>query len=149
MAAMSDYLENKLIDHIFRGTPFTANGTLFVGLTTSLPSDANTGSNVVEPPSANGYARVPVSSNLNNWLSTQITIGSVSSGTSGNTMNYYTIQFPSPTGNWGVINGFGIFDKDTAGNTYFSGALTTPKTINNGDAAPSFAANTLIIQIDN
>jgi hypothetical protein len=34
MSQMSDYLENKLIDHLFRATAYTAPATLYVALLT-------------------------------------------------------------------------------------------------------------------
>ena len=149
MAAMSDFLENKLIDHIFRGQNFTANGTLYVALSNTALSDTTTGSNIqYEPATANGYARVAITSNLTNWQSTQGDTA-VSTGTTANTKNAGIIQFGSPTGNWGTISHFAVMDKDTGGNTYFWGALTTPKTVNSGDAAPSFAATALIVNLDN
>ena len=37
----------------------------------------------------------------------------------------------------------------SAGNLLFWSALTTPKTVNNGDPAPTFAAAALTFQIDN
>ena len=40
MAAMSDYLENKLIDQIFRGQAYSFPSTLYIGLLTSAPTDA-------------------------------------------------------------------------------------------------------------
>jgi hypothetical protein len=42
-----------------------------------------------------------------------------------------------------------VFDASTSGNLLFRTALTVSKTVNNGDAAPSFAAAALTFQIDN
>ncbi len=39
MSAMSDYLENKLIDQLFRGQAAPTTSTLYVGLLTAAPSD--------------------------------------------------------------------------------------------------------------
>ena len=72
-----------------------------------------------------------------------------SSGTGGTTSNNAAVTFPAPTANWGSVSYFGIYDASTAGNLLFCAALTTAKTINNGDAAPSFAIGALTIQIDN
>ena len=150
MAAMSDYLENKLIDFVFRGQAFTPTTNTFVGLLTSAPNDANTGSNVVEV-SGGGYDRVAVGSSLLNWSGTQSnSANTTSTGISGTTYNINAITFPAPSGaNWGVINAFGLFDASTGGNLLFYGTLTTPKTVNNGDAAPTFSAQALSIQLDN
>ena len=146
MSAMSDYLENKIIDHILRGTPYTApSGNVCIALMTTTPSDTGGGTEV----SGGNYARANVAASLAGWTGTQGGPGAVSSGTSGFANNASTITFNTPTANWGVVNGFGMFDAFTGGNLLFYGALTIPKTINNGDSAPSFAANTLCIQIDN
>lgn len=146
MGAKSDYLENKLIDFIFRGVAFTAPATVYIGLLTSAPSDAGGGVEV----SGGAYARVAVASSLANWAGTQAAGSTVaSSGTSGTTSNNAAITFPAPTANWGVVTHFGVYDAATAGNLLYWAALTTAKTINSGDAAPSFAAGSLTIQEDN
>ena len=157
MASMTDFQENKLIDWYFRAQAFTAiatataaagtgPATLYVGLFTTTPTDSSAGTEV----SGGSYARVSVTSSLANWAGTQ-SAGSTtaSSGTSGTTSNNNVITFPSPSANWGTINGVGILDATTSGNLLFWAALTTPKTVNNGDAAPSFAAAALTVQIDN
>ena len=146
MAAKTDYLENKLIDHVFRGQAYTAPATLYVGLLTAAPSDTGGGTEV----SGGSYARVGVGASLANWAGTQSAGStSASSGTGGTTSNNGAITFPAPTANWGVVTHFGIYDAASAGNLLFYAALTTSKTINNGDAAPSFAAGALTVQEDN
>jgi hypothetical protein len=47
------------------------------------------------------------------------------------------------------VVGFGVHDSATGGVELFYAALGAPKTINNGDPAPSFVAGALTIQIDN
>jgi hypothetical protein len=42
-----------------------------------------------------------------------------------------------------------VWDASSAGNAWLCFNLTTAKTINNGDAAPSFSAGALTIQVDN
>lgn len=136
MAAMSDYLENKLVDHILRAQTFTAPATVYVSLHTSATTDAGGGTEVT----GGSYARVAVTSSLANWAGTQ-SAGSTtaSSGTGGATSNNAAITFPAPSASWGTISHFAIWDASTAGNMLFHGSLTTSKTVNNGDAAPSFA----------
>lgn len=146
MAAMSDYLENKIIDWLFRAQAYSPVATLYVGLLTAAPSDTGGGTEVT----GGSYARVAVTSSLANWAGTQSAGSTVaSSGTSGTTSNNNAITFPAPTANWGTITHFGIFDASTTGNLLFWAALTVSKTVNNGDAAPSFAAGALTTQIDN
>lgn len=156
MAAMSDTLENKMIDWFFRGQAIGITGasaaagtgptSLYVALLTAAPSDTGGGTEV----SGGSYARVTVASSLANWAGTQAAASTTaSSGTSGTTSNNASITFPAPTANWGVCTHFGIYDASSAGNLLYWGALTTAKTVNNGDPAPSFAAAALSIQIDN
>lgn len=144
--AMSDYLEGKLIDAFLRGQAYTMPTTVYVGLATTTGSDAACGTEVT----GGSYARVSVASSLTNWAGTQ-SAGSTtaSTGTGGTTSNNNAITFPAPTASWGTVTEFCVFDASTAGNLLFRAALTTSKTINNGDAAPSFAAGALTFQIDN
>lgn len=145
MAGKSDYLENKFIDWLLRGQTFTPPVTAYIGLLTAAPSDAGGGTEVT----GGSYARVAITSSLANWAGTQ-SAGSTtaSSGTGGQTSNNAAITFPAPTANWGVVTHFGIYDASTAGNLLYWAALTVSKTINNGDAAPSFAAGALTITED-
>jgi hypothetical protein len=133
MAAMSDYLEVELRKHIFRTGTFTKPSDLYVALYTAAPSDSGGGTEVT----GGSYARVSVAPDDANW--------SGASSTNGLTGNVSAITFPAPTGNWGSVTHFGIFDAATGGNLLFHGALTVAKTINNGDSAPSFAAGDLTI----
>ena len=156
MAALSDFVENKLIDFLFRGQALGITGasaaagtgptSLYVALLTAAPSDTGGGTEV----SGGAYARVAVASSLANWAGTQ-SAGrtTASSGTSGTTSNNAAITFPAPTANWGVVTHAAIYDASSAGNLILWSALTVPKTVNNGDAAPSFAAAALTFQIDN
>lgn len=155
MAHMSDFLENKLIDFFFRaqalgvtgGTAGAGTGpaNLYVGLFTTTPTDVGGGTEVT----GGSYARQAVASGLTAWKSTQ-NDNNASTGTGGTTSNTNAITFsPAPTANWGTINGIGIFDASTSGNLLFWAPLTTPKTVNSGDPAPSFSAGALTIQLDN
>ncbi|MBK7815036.1 MAG: hypothetical protein IPJ52_12425 [Rhodocyclaceae bacterium] len=96
------------------------------------------------------YARVAVTAGLTQWAGTQ-SAGSTtaSSGTGGTTSNNATVTFPAPTANWGTVTCWGLTDASSAGNIWVYSTLTTNKTINNGDAAPSFAAGAATFQIDN
>ncbi len=146
MASMSDYLENKLIDQIFRGQAYTFPATLYVGLFTAAPTDAGGGTEVA----GNAYARVAVTASLANFAGTQAAGSTTAStGTNGTTSNNAQINFPTPTpSGWGTVTAVGIFDAPSGGNLLFWGNLTASKTINNGDAV-NFPVSTLAIQIDN
>lgn len=143
MSALSDYSENKWIDHIFRATSYTAPSVLAVGLFTSATTDAGGGTEV----SGGSYARASLNQSVSNWRSTNGTTSGASSGTGGATSNAVAITFPSPTGNWGTITHFAIFDNTSGGNMLLHGALTSSKVVNNGDAAPSFAIDALTVTL--
>lgn len=156
MAAMSDFLENKLIDWFFRAQAIGITGAsaaagtgptnLYFALLTAAPSDTGGGTEVT----GGSYARVTVATALANFAGTQGAASTIaSSGATGTTSNNAAITFPAPTANWGVVTHFGIYDATSAGNLLFWGALTTSKTINNGDAAPAFSAAAFSLQIDN
>ena len=149
MANMSDYLENKLIDHIFRATAFTMPSAITIALLTTLAGDSDTGGTIVEV-SGGSYARVSVPPSTANWLSTNGLASGASSGTGGATNNVAAITFPVATANWGTIVGVAILDSITlgAGNVLFYGPLAINKTVNTNDTF-QFAANQLSIQIDN
>lgn len=155
MAAMTNVLENKLIDFLFRGQALglagasAAAGTgptnLYIGLFTANPTDSTTGTEV----SGNNYARVTVASTLLNWKSTQNDNLASTTGTNGTTSNTNPITFspnPSNTG-WGTVTGMGIFDSLNGGNLLFFGALTNQKVINVDDVV-SFPTGSLTVRID-
>lgn len=145
MSAMSDYLENKIIDWLFRGQTFTPPTGLYVGLLTAAPSDTGGGTEV----SGNNYARVNLAPSLANWAGTQsATSTTASSGTSGTTSNNAQVSFPTPSASWGTVTHFGIYDATSAGNLLFYGALNIAKTINSGDTV-TFPISSLSVQIDN
>lgn len=132
MSAMSNYLENALVDHLLRGQLLsnTSPASLYVGLFTVAPADAGGGTEVT----GNNYGRVAIARSLAAWAGTQ-SAGStvVSSGTGGVTSNNAAITFPTPSGTWGTVTHFGIFDAVSGGNLWFWGALSVAQTINSGN----------------
>jgi hypothetical protein len=114
MAAMSNYLENALINATLRNTTFTSPATVYAGLFTSDPTDAGSGTEV----SGGSYARKAM------------TFGAPSNGAS---VNSSAVEFDQATANWGTITHFAIFDALTTGNMLYHGALTASKTIETGD----------------
>jgi hypothetical protein len=144
--AMSDYLENKIIDALLRGQTYTMPATVYVTLATTSGSDSSCGTEV----SGGSFARVAVTSSLTNWAGTQSAGSTVAStGTGGTTSNNVAITFPTPTANWGTVVEWCVMDASSGGNLLFRSALTLSKTINNGDAAPSFGTGAATFQIDN
>jgi hypothetical protein len=145
-AALTDYAENKTVDALLRGQSLGAPATWYAALYTTCPTDASAGTEV----SGGSYARVAITASLANWAGTQ-SAGSTtaSSGTNGTSSNNASITFPAPTASWGVVQCWGLMDASSSGNLWIYSALGTPKTINNGDAAPYFPAGAATFQIDN
>jgi hypothetical protein len=131
----SDYLENKLVDHIFRTATFAKPAGIFIALFTVAPTDAGGGTEVA----GGSYARVSVPPLDTNWTATQGGTAGPSTGNTGLTSNAVAITYPSPTANWGTVVAFGIFDAAVAGNLLVWDVLTAPRTINSGDGAPLFS----------
>jgi len=114
MAELSDYLEDKLLDHVLRGTSYTSPTTVYVGLYTSDPADDNSGTEV----SGGSYARQSLS---------------VTTASAGIVTSSSDVTFPQATANWGTISHIGILDALTSGNLLMHTSLTTSKTIETGD----------------
>lgn len=143
--ALSDYLENKLVDHVFRGQAYTAPSTIYVALYTSACSDSGPGTEV----SGGSYARPGLAVSMTNWSATQSTMSTTaSSGASGTTSNNVAITFATPSAGWGTVTHVGLVDAVTSGNLLICTALGTAKTINSGDTV-SFPAASLTNQMDN
>lgn len=144
--ALSDYLENKLIDHVFRGVPYTAPTTIYVELYTSACNDSARGTEV----SGGSYARGSLVASVANWAATNgaTTTTNPSTGTGGTTSNNVAITFATPSAGWGIVTHVGLSDASTAGNMLVCITLTTSKTINSGDTV-SFPISSLTNQIDN
>lgn len=145
MAGFSDYLENKITDLVLRGQAFAAPANLYFALFTAAPSDAGGGTEV----SGGSYARVSLAASLANWAGTQSAGSTIaSSGTAGLSSNNTILSFPAPSGAWGVVTHFGIFDAASSGNLLLWGALGAAKTVNASDPGPAFTAGALQITID-
>lgn len=138
-AAMSDYLEAQIIKYWFQNdvAAVAKPATLYVGLSTTACSDAATGTEVT----GGSYARVAVTANSTNFAGPTTNNGTVTNGGA--------VTFPAPTASWGTVTHWFIADAATAGNLLWCAALTTAKTVNNGDAAPSFSTSAMSVQVDN
>jgi hypothetical protein len=114
MAEFSNYLENALINATLRNTSYTSPAAVYIGLYTSDPTDANTGTEV----SGGSYTR------------TAVTMGAPSNGVSTNTA---AVEFPQASGSWGTVGWIGILDATSSGNLLYHTPLDTSKTISSGD----------------
>ncbi len=107
MAQMSDYLENKLIDHVFRNTTYAQAGTVYLALYSSDPTDADIGTELV----GDGYSRQ---------------VAAFIAPSDGSTSNVGDITFPAATANWVTITHVGLRDAITDGNLLMHQALMSP-----------------------
>jgi len=137
MAGFTNYLEDKVINHLFGSTSYTKPSTWYVGLLTAVPSDSAAGTEV----SGGAYARQALA-----WTIT-------GSGTAQAATNA-AVTFPTATTDWGTVQWAGIYDALTSGNLCAFVALTkadfstaNPKTINSGDIFKIDSGN-LKIQLD-
>lgn len=117
MAGLSDYLEDKLLNHAFRNVVYTPPATVYVGLFTAAPSDAGGGTEVA----TGSYARIAA------------TFGAPSP--SGTIANTGVLTFPTASASWGTVTHFGVFDALSGGNLMSWAPLTNSKLVGIGDIA--------------
>ena len=128
MAEFSNYLENKVLDHVLRYTSYTSPTTVYVGLFLSDPTDAGSGTECT----GSAYARQSLS---------------VTTASGGIVTSSADVTFPQATGSWGTITHLGILDALTSGNLLMHTPLTTSKTIDNGDILKISSGN-LTVTLD-
>lgn len=113
MTQFTNYLEDKLVDHITGDTTYTAPTSIDLALYTSAPGEAGGGTEVA---SSNGYARE------------EITFGSSSGGVAANTA---LIHFAASGGNWGTIVATALVDQ--SGNILAYKAMSPAIVMNDTD----------------
>lgn len=136
--SFSDYLEDKILEHVFGGNAYTAPSTLYVGLQTSASSDSAAGTEV----SGGSYAR-------------QTAAFTVSGTNPTEAATTAAIEFPVATANYGTVTHAAVYDAATGGNMLAYAQLTDPadfvtalpKTIETGDVFRISAGN-LKIRLD-
>jgi len=111
--SFSNYLENKVLGHVFGGTAYTAASTLYLGLHTSNPNEDDSGTEV----SGTSYVR-------------QTAAFTVTDNTASNTS---AIEFPTAGGSWGTITHVGVYDASSNGNLLAYAALSASKAIDTAD----------------
>ena len=116
MSGFSDYLEDKVLDHVFGGNAFTAPSTLYVALYTVAPSDTGGGTEV----SGGAYAR-------------QTGAFTVSGTNPTTATNSAAIEYPTATANYGTVVAVGILDASSSGNLLAYSTLDASKVVSSGD----------------
>jgi len=123
---LSNYLEDKVLDHILGTTTYTKPTTVYVALYTAAPSDAGGGTQVT----GGSYARQTAA------------FSASSSGATSNSANIDFVSMPACT-----VVAIGIFDALTAGNLLVWGTLSTNKSLDAGDTL-RIATGDLDISLD-
>lgn len=123
---LSDYLENKLIDHFLGTATYTKPTSVYVALYSVAPTDSGGGTQLT----GGSYARQLA------------TFSASSSGATSNSSNIDFTGMPAAT-----TVAIGIFDAITSGNLLLWGTLTTNKTTDAGDTL-RIATGDLDISID-
>ena len=133
MGAASNYLENKVLDHVLTSTAYT-QPSRYLALFTSDPGETGSLAGEVSTSGGSLYARQAV------------TFAAASSGTSATNA---TVTFPTAGASWGTISHVAVVDGSTAGsgNVLFYGAVTTSKTIDSGDTFQVTSGN-LTVSLD-
>jgi hypothetical protein len=116
MSGFSDYLEDKVLDHVFGGNAYSAPGTLYVALYTVAPSDTGGGTEV----SGGAYAR-------------QTGAFTVSGTNPTTATNSAAIEYPTATANYGTVVAVGILDASSSGNLLAYSTLDASKVVSSGD----------------
>lgn len=129
---ISLYLEQALLNAVFRGVAFTSPASLYIALYTADPTAVDTGTEV----SGGGYARQSVA------FTAPVEVGGASQ-----IENTADIQFPIASADWGNITHIGIRDALTDGNLLYHGALTNPRTILTSDRI-TFLIGEIVVGLD-
>lgn len=122
IGSLSNYAENKALDHITGRAPF-AKPTIYFGFCFANPGESGTGSSCHEVADTNNYARVPAS-------------GVWNSASGGVVDNAIVITSPCASGGgWGEVTHYILVDSPTygEGNILVFDELDAPRVIEEGD----------------
>ncbi len=114
MSAMSNYLENEILDHILATGAYTMPSAIYVGLSTGSFGDDASGTEL----NGNGYTRK---------------VMAFDAAVAGTADNSGAVEFSAATASWGTVSHFGLFDASSGGNLLIHGAFTAAKLIDTGD----------------
>ena len=126
MSSFTNYLEDRLLNHIFRNTASTAPTAVYMALFTVTPSDTGGGTEVT----GGGYARQA------------ITFGAPSGGIIANTG---AVAFTASGASFGAVVAIAIFDASSAGNMLAWDGITSA-TVADGDTL-NFPIGNVTIQL--
>lgn len=128
MGSKTDYLENKLLDHVLRNVLYTQPATVYSALFTAIPSDASGGTEVTN--AASGYTRVA---------------STFATAASGQTSNSSAVTFATAAAAYTIV-GWALFDAITGGNMLYWATVTTLAIAINDQA--TFAPGNMVVAED-
>jgi hypothetical protein len=126
MSAASNFLENKILDHVLKNTAYAQPANLYLALFNNTSTNAATNLEA-------GTLTDEVSTSGTAYARTAITFNAASSGSA---TNNGAVTFAAATGaGFGTVTHVAVMDSDVegSGNVLFWGAVTTAKTIDAGD----------------
>lgn len=135
MASFSDYWENAVLDGTF-GDPTTPTITapVYLALCTTVPTDASTGSTIVEA-NYTGYARKSIAA------------ADMSAAAAGSKTNANAITFAACTAGTSTVIGWALCDAATAGNVLCWGTCTST-VISSTQTPATVAVGALVVTLD-
>lgn len=101
--SFTDYLEGKVLGHLFGGTSYSALATLYIGFFSAAPTDSSAGTEL----SGSGYSRKAVTNNTTNFPA--VTAGQP-------VVNGVDIECFTASADHSDAVAVGIFDAATSGN---------------------------------
>jgi hypothetical protein len=128
MSALSNSAEKLLLDFLMTTGTATRPTAWYVALYTAAPNDASTGSTGGTEVSGNGYSRQAVT------FAAAATPGGTTTSTDAQ-------SFTASGGDFGTVTHMAIIDASSGGNMLWHGALTTSRTVNDGDTLTFSAGN--------
>ena len=120
MSGFSTYLDNKILDHVFKGTNYTTPAK-YLGLFTG--SDGLTENN------SSAWSKKELQSTAKAYARVQLTNASFNKATNSATVNNRNFEFPVAESDWGTISHVAILDASTGGNVLAWGAIRNPVTM--------------------
>lgn len=121
----SNYLANKVLDHMFGNTAWTMPAGVYVALFTVAPTGAGGGTEVV----GGAYVRMLVTPSM-----------AAASGAAK--LSNVDVSFPVATTAWGTVVAAALFDAATGGNMLVFNPVVTPRAVGINDRV-RFVAGTI------
>lgn len=125
---MTNYLEDKVLDLLFRNVAYSPPSTVYLGLATALSDDGDTITEV----SGGSYARQA------------ITFGAAASR---QVQNDAAVTFPEATALWGDVAWVVLYDAVSSGNPLFYAAVSPAENVDTGGIL-SFGVNKITVSLN-